>query len=175
MKVFLAGATGAIGRQLVPQLVAAGHEVFGLTRTPTKQASVRELGATPLIADALDPDQVAQAVAAAEPEAIVHQLTAIGSLDPRHFDRDFALTNRLRTEGTDHLLAAGRAVGVRRFLAQRTRSTPSRRARCVRRCRRSATSRRRCWGLNGPRGSSCATARSAVRAPRWRPAVSSSR
>jgi nucleoside-diphosphate-sugar epimerase len=71
-----------------------------------------------VVADALDPDQVARAVAEFQPEAIVHQLTAIGALDVRHFDRDFALTNRLRTEGTDHLLAAGRAVGVRRFIAQ---------------------------------------------------------
>ena len=72
----------------------------------------------PVVADALDPDQVAEAVAQARPEVIVHELTAIGALDMRHFDRDFALTNRLRTEGTDHLLSAGRAVGVRRFVAQ---------------------------------------------------------
>ena len=71
-----------------------------------------------MVADALDPDQVAEAVGRANPEVIVHQLTAIGSVDMRHFDRDFALTNRLRTEGTDHLLSAGRAVGVRRFVAQ---------------------------------------------------------
>jgi nucleoside-diphosphate-sugar epimerase len=77
-----------------------------------------ELGAVPVVADALDPDQVAEAVGGARPEVIVHQLTAIGSLDPRHFDRDFAPTNRLRTEGTDHLLSAGQAVGVRRFVAQ---------------------------------------------------------
>src|SRR5206468_5707530 len=76
------------------------------------------LGARPVVADALDPDQVAEAVAEAQPDVIVHQLTAISALDPRHFDRDFALTNRLRTEGTDHLLSAGRAVGVRRFVAQ---------------------------------------------------------
>jgi nucleoside-diphosphate-sugar epimerase len=71
-----------------------------------------------VVADALDPDQVAQAVGRARPDVIVHQLTAIGSVDPRHFDRDFAPTNRLRTEGTDHLLSAGQAVGVRRFVAQ---------------------------------------------------------
>jgi nucleoside-diphosphate-sugar epimerase len=119
MKVLVAGAAGAIGRQLVPRLAADGHEVFGMTRSAGNEATVRELGATPLIADALDPDQVAAAVAAAEPEAIVHELTGLsGSLDLRHFDRDFALTNRLRTEATDHLLSAGRAVGVRRFLAQ---------------------------------------------------------
>jgi nucleoside-diphosphate-sugar epimerase len=79
---------------------------------------LEELGAVPVVADALDPDQVAEAVARAEPEVIVHQLTAIGALDMRHFDRDFALTNRLRTEGTDHLLSAGQNVGVRRFVAQ---------------------------------------------------------
>src|ERR671918_1131358 len=118
MRVFVAGATGAIGRQLVPRLVAAGHEVAGMTRSESKQAMIRELGAVPVVADALDPDQVADAVGKARPDVIVHQLTAIGALDLRHFDRDFALTNRLRTEGTDHLLSAGQAVGVRRFVAQ---------------------------------------------------------
>jgi nucleoside-diphosphate-sugar epimerase len=118
MRVFVAGATGAIGVQLVPRLIAAGHEVHGMTRRDSKQAMLRELGAVPLVADALDPDQVAEAVARARPDVIVHQLTAIGSIDMRHFDRDFALTNRLRTEGTDHLLSAGHAMGVQRFLAQ---------------------------------------------------------
>ncbi|MGA8014328.1 MAG: NAD(P)-dependent oxidoreductase, partial [Candidatus Dormiibacterota bacterium] len=118
MRVFVAGATGAIGKQLVPRLVAAGHEVHGMTRSQSKQAVLRELGAVPVVADALDPDQVAAAVARARPEVIVHQLTAIGALDMRHFERDFALTNRLRTEGTDHLLSAGHAVGVGRFVAQ---------------------------------------------------------
>ena len=118
MRVFVAGATGAIGRQLVPRLVAAGHEVHGMTRHVSKQAMLDELGAVPVVADALDPDQVAAAVGGARPEVIVHQLTAIGALDMRHFDRDFALTNRLRTEGTGHLLSAGQGVGVRRFVAQ---------------------------------------------------------
>src|SRR3954452_5008370 len=119
MRVFVAGATGAIGRQLVPQLVTAGHEVHGMTHSESKQALLHELGAVPVVADALDPDQVAEAVAQARPEVIVHQLTAIpAGLDMRCFDRDFALTNRLRTEGTDHLLSAGQAVGVRRFVAQ---------------------------------------------------------
>ncbi len=118
MRVLVAGATGAIGKQLVPRLVAAGHEVHGMTRSESKQAMLHELGAVPVVADALDPDQVADAVARAKPDVIVHQLTAIGAVDPRHFDRDFALTNRLRTEGTDHLLSAGQAVGVRRFVAQ---------------------------------------------------------
>ena len=118
MRVFVAGATGAIGRQLVPRLVAAGHEVTGMTRSESKLAMLRELGALPVMADALDPDQVAEAVGRARPEVIVHELTAIGALDMRHFDRDFARTNRLREEGTDYLLSAGHAVGVRRFVAQ---------------------------------------------------------
>lgn len=118
MRVVVAGATGAIGKQLVPRLVAGGHEVHGMTRSESKQAMLHELGAVPVVADALDPDQVAEAVARAKPDVIVHQLTAIGAVDLRHFDRDFALTNRLRTEGTDHLLSAGQAMGVRRFVAQ---------------------------------------------------------
>jgi nucleoside-diphosphate-sugar epimerase len=126
MKVFVAGATGALGRVLVPQLVASGHEVVGMTRTPSKQDFVRGLGARPAIADALDPDAVARAVAEAKPDVMVHQLTALsGSLDLRHIERTFAETNRLRTEGTDHLLAAGRAVGVRRFVAQSFAGWPS--------------------------------------------------
>ena len=119
MKIFLAGATGAIGRQLLPRLVERGHEVTGMTRSESKQQLVRDLGGRPVVGDALDPESVAQAVARAEPEVIVHQLTAIPHApDMRHLEREFAPTNRLRTEGTDHLLAAGRAVGVRRFVAQ---------------------------------------------------------
>jgi 2-alkyl-3-oxoalkanoate reductase len=124
MKVFVAGATGAIGRPLVPQLVARGHEVVGMTSSASKQDLVRSLGARPVVADALDPDAVAQAVASAEPEVIVHELTALSGpmsvREARRPDRSFAatMTNRLRTEATDHLLAAGRAVGARRFVAQ---------------------------------------------------------
>jgi nucleoside-diphosphate-sugar epimerase len=118
MKVFVAGATGAMGKQLLPLLVAAGHDVVGTTRSASKQEALSELGATPIVADALDPDQVADAVGRAQPDVIIHQLTAIAGVNPRRFDRDFAPTNRLRTEGLDHLLSAGRAVGVRRFLAQ---------------------------------------------------------
>ena len=95
-----------------------------MTRSASKQAMLSELGAVPVVADALDADQVADAVARARPEVIVHQLTAIGEVDPRHFDRDFALTNRLRIEGTDHLLSAGHAVGVRRFVAQSNGAAP---------------------------------------------------
>jgi nucleoside-diphosphate-sugar epimerase len=119
MRVFVAGASGAIGTQLVPQLVAAGHVVTGMTRSPAKSDLLCALGARPAVADALDADAVARAVAEAEPEVIVHQLTALtGEMDLRHPDRVFGMTNRLRTEGTDHLLAAARAVGVRRFIAQ---------------------------------------------------------
>jgi nucleoside-diphosphate-sugar epimerase len=125
MRVFVAGATGAIGQQLVPRLVAAGHEVHGMMRSESKQAMLYELGAVPVVADALDPDRVADAVGRARPEVIVHELTAIpDTLDMRHFDRDFALTNRLRTEGTDYLLSAGQAVGVRRFVAQSNGAVP---------------------------------------------------
>src|ERR687894_2805423 len=121
MRVFVAGATGAIGKQLVPRLVETGHEVHGMTRRESKRAMLHELGAVPVVADALDPDQVAEAVGWARPDVIVHQATAfgaVGSIDPRHLGRDLAPTNRLRTEGTDHLLSAGQAVGVRRFVAQ---------------------------------------------------------
>jgi nucleoside-diphosphate-sugar epimerase len=118
MRIFVAGATGALGRSLVPQLVAAGHEVTGMTRTEGKAAGLREQGAEAVVADALDRDAVMAAVQAARPEVVVHQLTAIGSLDVRNPDRTFAATNRLRTEGTDHLLAAARAAGARRFVAQ---------------------------------------------------------
>lgn len=124
MKVFVAGATGALGRVLVPHLVARGHEVAGMTRSEFKQELVRSLGARPLVADALDPDAVARAVALAEPEVIVHELTALSAKmsikDVRHPERSSAaiMTNRLRADGTDHLLAAGRAAGARRFVAQ---------------------------------------------------------
>jgi nucleoside-diphosphate-sugar epimerase len=129
MKILVAGATGALGKQLVPRLVWEGHEVSGMTRSDAKRDAVRALGAKPVVADALDPDQVAEAVAETEPEVIVHQLTALsGSLDIRHFDRDFALTNRLRTEATDHLLAAGRAVGIKRFVAQSYAGWPAARS-----------------------------------------------
>jgi nucleoside-diphosphate-sugar epimerase len=124
MKVFVAGATGVLGRALVPQLVAQGHDLVGMTKSASKQDLVRRLGARPVVADALDPDAVAEAVASAEPDVIVHQLTALSGpmsfREARNPERSsaFTMTNRLRTEGTDHLLAAGRAVGARRFVAQ---------------------------------------------------------
>jgi nucleoside-diphosphate-sugar epimerase len=89
-----------------------------MTHSESKRALLREMGAEPVVADALDRDQVTEAVTHAQPDVIVHELTAIRSLDPRHFDRDFAMTNRLRTEGTDYLLAAGQTVNVPRFVAQ---------------------------------------------------------
>jgi nucleoside-diphosphate-sugar epimerase len=119
MRVFLAGATGALGAQLIPRLVANGHEVTGMTRSASKQGALRALGAGPAVADALDADAVARAVAEARPEVIVHQLTALsGGIDIREIERSMAMTNRLRTEGTDNLLAAGRAAGVRRVVVQ---------------------------------------------------------
>ena len=122
MRVFVAGATGAIGRPLVPQLAAAGHDVIAMIRSPARADVVRALGARPVVADALDADAVGRAVAESEPEVIVHQLTALsvepGLREMRHPDRFGAPTNRLRTEGVDHLLAAGRAAGIRRFVAQ---------------------------------------------------------
>jgi nucleoside-diphosphate-sugar epimerase len=119
MKVFVAGATGALGKQLVPMLAANGHDVVGMTRTDAKRDQLRSLGAQPMVADALDADAVGRAVGEAEPDVIVHQLTAIPpKLNMRRFEREFALTNRLRTEGTDHLLSAGQALGVKRFVAQ---------------------------------------------------------
>jgi nucleoside-diphosphate-sugar epimerase len=129
MKVFVAGATGALGRQLVPMLVDRGHDVVGMTRTESKRDLLRALGAQPVVVDALDPEAVAAAIGEAEPEVIVHQLTAIpASVNLRNLDRDFALTNRLRTEGTNHLLSAARAVGARRFIAQSFAAWPYARA-----------------------------------------------
>ena len=118
MRILVAGATGALGRQITPRLVAAKHDVAGMTRTPAKRDAVRQMGATPLLADALNAEQVADVVARFAPEVIVHQLTDLAKVDMRDFQKSFATTNRLRTEGLDNLLDAGRAVGVRRFIAQ---------------------------------------------------------
>jgi nucleoside-diphosphate-sugar epimerase len=119
MKIFLAGATGVVGKELVPMLVARGHEVYGTTRSAGKSGQLTQLGARPVVVDALDRDAVAKAVAATGPEVVVHQLTAIDATSNfRNPDKDFAATNRLRTEGLDILLDAARSAGARRFVAQ---------------------------------------------------------
>jgi 2-alkyl-3-oxoalkanoate reductase len=113
MNVFIAGATGAVGRALIPKLIEHGHAVTGTTRSPAKADSIRALGATPAVADGLGREAVAAAVRAAQPDVIVHQMTALAGLgDPRKFQRSFAATDRLRTEGTDNLLAAAAEVGA---------------------------------------------------------------
>ena len=119
MRVFVAGATGAIGTRLVPQLVERGHEVIGTSRSREKADTLRAQGAEPVVLDLLDRDAVQEAVVAARPEAIAHQASALAGLsDMKHFDRTFAQTNRLRIEGTDALLAAMHVAGVGRFVAQ---------------------------------------------------------
>jgi nucleoside-diphosphate-sugar epimerase len=119
MRVFVVGASGAIGTRLVPQLIDAGHEVIGTHNSPSNAERIRTLGAKPVALDLLDPRAVRKAVREAEPEAIVHEATALANARfTRNLDRSFAQTNRLRTEGTDNLLAAAREAGVTRFVAQ---------------------------------------------------------
>jgi len=119
MRVFVTGATGALGRHLVPGLVAAGHEVTATTRTPGKAGPLRDAGAEPAVVDGLDREAVMAAVRAAAPEVIVHEMTALAGLRSlRNPDRQFAATNELRTKGTDNLLAAAAAAGTRRVIAQ---------------------------------------------------------
>jgi nucleoside-diphosphate-sugar epimerase len=119
MRVLVVGATGAIGTRLVPQLIDRGHEVIGTYRSPGNDARLRALGAEPIALDVLDSRAVREAVRETEPEAIVHQATALTNVRfGRNIDRTFAATNRIRTEGTDALLAAARETGVRRFVAQ---------------------------------------------------------
>src|SRR3954454_2843430 len=119
MKVFIAGATGVIGSRMVPALVRDGHDVVGTTRTPWKTQRLAEGRAEPGVLHAPDDLAGKDAVAAAQPDVVVHELTSIpASVDPRKLDAQFANTNRLRTEGMDHLLEAARAAGARRFVAQ---------------------------------------------------------
>jgi 2-alkyl-3-oxoalkanoate reductase len=119
MRVFVAGATGVVGRQLVPQLIAAGHQVTATTRSPGKVAALRTAGADAAVVDGLDAIAVGEAVARAEPDVVMHQMTALaGGFDLRHFERTFAGTNELRTTGTGNLLAAAQAAGTRRVIVQ---------------------------------------------------------
>lgn len=119
MRILVAGATGAVGLNLVPQLIAAGHTVVGTTRTAAKAEIVRRMGADAAIADGLDAPSLRAAVLAAKPDVVIDEMTDLaGVTDLRHFDRAFATTNRLRTEGTGSLLAAAREAGVKRFIAQ---------------------------------------------------------
>jgi nucleoside-diphosphate-sugar epimerase len=119
MRVLLVGASGAIGTRLVPQLIDRGHEVVGTFISPGSAERVRALGAQAIALDLLDPHAVRKAVLDTEPDAIVHEATALAHMRmSRNLDRSFALTNRLRTEGTDALLAAAREAGVHRFVAQ---------------------------------------------------------
>ncbi len=119
MKVFVAGSTGVVGKNLVPHLVEMGHEVVALARTPQKGKEVAALGAKATVADALDKDELTAAIRRAVPEVIIHQLTAlVGVGNFKKLDDEFALTNRFRTEVTDTMLAAARLVGARRFIAQ---------------------------------------------------------
>src|ERR1051326_7769223 len=119
MRVFVTGASGAVGTPLVRQLVERGHEVIGTHRSPGGAARISALGARPVLVDLLDPGEVRRAVLEAAPDAIVHEATALGNAKfGRNLDKTFGPTNRLRTEATDALLAAAREAGVTRFVAQ---------------------------------------------------------
>ena len=119
MKIFVTGGTGAIGKFLIPQLLDKRHEVLALTRSADKAVALEDMGASAVIANPLDKQQLTAAVRRAEPEVIIHQLTALSGVGNfRKLDQEFALTNRFRTEVTDTLLAAARTIGTRRFIAQ---------------------------------------------------------
>jgi nucleoside-diphosphate-sugar epimerase len=119
MKIFLAGASGAVGQTLIPLLLQQQHEVFGAFRNPSNTGLVQSLGATPVLLDALDPQAVNNHISQIKPQVVIHQLTAIRArIDLRNFDREFVLTNRLRTEGTRNLLTAAVNAGTEKFIAQ---------------------------------------------------------
>ena len=120
MRVFVAGSTGVVGESLVPLLVESGHEVIALSRTPQKAKRLEAPGVQVVLADAFDRNGLTAAIKDSEPEVIIHELTALsqGVADFKKLDEQFALTNRLRTEVTDTMLAAARLVGARRFIAQ---------------------------------------------------------
>ncbi|HEX2321897.1 MAG TPA: NAD(P)-dependent oxidoreductase [Streptosporangiaceae bacterium] len=118
MRVLVAGATGAVGKQLVPQLIAAGHQVTATTRSPGKAAGLQAAGVDVAVVDGLDAIGVGEAVARAEPEVVIHQMTALSDFDLRHIEQTFAGTNELRTTGLDNLMAAARAAGARRMIVQ---------------------------------------------------------
>jgi nucleoside-diphosphate-sugar epimerase len=120
MRIFIAGATGALGSRLLPLLTGEGHEAFGSSRNESGRAAVDARGGTGIVMDPLDAESVRAAVAEAKPDVVVHQLTALSAMsgNMKKWDRDFAMTNRLRTEATDHLVAAARESGVRRVVAQ---------------------------------------------------------
>jgi nucleoside-diphosphate-sugar epimerase len=129
MHVYVAGGTGAIGRRLIAQLVERGHRVTATTRDPRRAVGIEALGAEAVVVDGLDSAAVGESVAKAEPDAVVHQMSALsGTPDPKHFDRYFAMTNRLRTEGLDHLVAAARATGVPHVVAQSYTGWPNTRS-----------------------------------------------
>ena len=128
MRVFVAGASGVVGRRLVPLLADRGHHVVATTRRPEMVEALRALGADAVVMDGLDAASVGEAVARAEPEVVIHQMTSLAGVeDLRRFDEEFALTNELRTRGLDHLLTASEAVGVRRFVAQSYTGWPNER------------------------------------------------
>ncbi len=119
MKVFIAGATGAVGRPLVSALIRAGHSVVGLTRSSARAELIRRMGAEPIVADGLDESAVAAVLGSTRPDAVIHEMTDLaGATDLRNFERTFAGSNQLRTKGTDILLASARKAGVKRFVAQ---------------------------------------------------------
>jgi nucleoside-diphosphate-sugar epimerase len=129
MRIFVAGATGAVGMRLVPMLAAAGHDVVGTTRSEHKMETLRNLGAEPLVVDVLDREAVMAAVRSARPEVVVHEATSLaGMRSLRNFDEQFALTSRLRVEGTEHLVGAARAAGATRLVAQSYAGWPNERS-----------------------------------------------